>query len=334
MPTMARPRTTATIALVATLVLPLTACGQGAAGGSGVESGQSSPAAQNAAGFPRTITHDKGTTEIPAKPQRVVALDNSLAEAVVTLGSPLVGGIGAYRDQKGFPPYLGDAVKDTVDVGPLDNPNLEQIAALEPDVIVSATVRHDALYDRLSQIAPTVFVPTTGPIWKQNITTLGKVLGQEKAAETKLAAYEKRATALGREINAKASDPTISVVRFVDGPTRLYLPESFSGIILSDMGLKRPASQQKTGELNIDISEEQIGMVDADHVFVSSFSAGAEHKKKFEANPLWSRLSAVKAGRVHEVDDQNWMTSVSLHGADRVMDDLTKTFDVDPAKTK
>jgi iron complex transport system substrate-binding protein len=139
-------------------------------------------AAQSDTGFPRTITHDKGTTEIPAHPQRIVALDNSLVEAVVLLDRPLVGGISSYRDQKGFPPYLGDAVADTEDVGPLESPDLEAIAALEPDVIVSATVRHDALYDELSKIAPTVFVKTTGPQWRENVTFLGEALGAEDTA--------------------------------------------------------------------------------------------------------------------------------------------------------
>ena len=56
---------------------------------------------------------------------------------------PLVEGISSYRDLKGFPPYLGDAVKDTTEVGPMESPDLEAIAALKPDLIVSATVRHD-----------------------------------------------------------------------------------------------------------------------------------------------------------------------------------------------
>ncbi|MBO3128590.1 ABC transporter substrate-binding protein [Dermatophilus congolensis] len=314
------------------LVLTLAACGGAQNPGNAEVSANTTASGTHGESYPRTIKHDKGSTTIAVKPKRVVALDNSLAEAVVTLKSPLVGGIGNYRDQKGWPPYLGEAVKDTVDVGPLDNPNLEKIAALKPDLIVSATVRHDALYDRLSSIAPTVFVKTTGPIWKQNITFLGQVLGEEKAAKTQLDAYEKRAQSLGSAIKEKGKDPSISVVRFVDGPVRLYLPDSFSGIILSDMGLKRPAAQQEKGELTKEISEEQIGLADAGHIFVSSFSGGKEQKAKFEANPLWGRLEAVKEGNVHEVSDQNWMTSVSLQGADLVMDDLAKIFEVDPQK--
>ncbi|MGW8767987.1 ABC transporter substrate-binding protein [Streptomyces sp. NPDC055815] len=323
-----RPGRFAAALLTAALAFSVAACG----GGSGDEKPADKPAAASDAGFPRTVTHDKGKTEIKAKPKRVVALDNSLVEAVVALDAPLVGGIGSYRDQKGFPPYLGDAVKETKDVGPLDSPNLEAIAALKPDLIVSATVRHEDLYDQLSKIAPTVFVATTGPIWKENITFLGTALGEEKKAADKLAAYTTRAKKIGDAVNAKNPKQTYALVRFLDGPTRIYLPKTFSGIILTDMGLARPANQQDQKEFNIEISEEQIAQADADHIFVTTFSGGAERKKKFEANPLWKRLNAVQKGNVHEVEDSVWMTSVSLQGADLVLDDMAKIFKVDPAK--
>ncbi|MGR4881123.1 ABC transporter substrate-binding protein [Streptomyces sp. LARHCF249] len=331
-----RPGRIAAAVLTAALALSLAACG-GSSDDKKPAAESSKSAAAESAGFPRTVTHDKGQTEIKAKPKRVVALDNSLVEAVVALDTPLVGGIGSYRDQKGFPAYLGDAVKETKDVGPLDNPNLEAIAALKPDLIVSATVRHADFYDRLSQIAPTVFVKTTGPIWKENITFLGQALGQEEKAAAKLTAYQTRAKKIGDAINAKGGGkdggkPTFSIVRFLDGPTRIMLPKTFSGIILTDMGLTRPENQRDEVKFNIEISEEQIQQADADHIFMTTFSGGDERKKKFLANPLWQRLNAVQKNQVHEVEDSMWMTSVSLQGADMVLDDLAKAFQVDPAK--
>ncbi|MFG2333198.1 ABC transporter substrate-binding protein [Streptomyces sp. NPDC048604] len=324
-----RPGRFAAALLTAALAFSVAACG---GGGGADKPAADKPAAASEKGFPRTIAHDKGKAEIKKKPQRVVALDNSLVEAIVALDAPLVGGIGSYRDQKGFPPYLGDAVKDTKDVGPMDSPNLEAIAALKPDLIVSATVRHEDLYEQLNKIAPTVFVKTTGPIWKENVTFLGQVLGEEEKAKAKLTAYETRAKKIGAAINAKSPKQTYSLVRFLDGPTRIYLPKTFSGIILTDMGLARPANQQDQKEFNIEISEEQIAQADADHIFMTTFSGGEERKKKFLANPLWKRLNAVQKGNVHEVEDATWMTSVSLQGADLVLDDMAKLFKVDPAK--
>jgi len=290
----------------------------------------SKPAAGGSS-FPRTITHDKGTTKIAARPQRIVALDNSLVEAVVLLKQPLVGGISSYRDLKGFPPYLGDAVKKTTEVGPMESPDLEAIAALKPDLIVSATIRHDAIYDELSKIAPTVFVKTTGPQWQQNITTLGGALGAEDQATEALADYKVRAKQVGAAINAKAAKPTISVVRFLDGPTRLMQKATFIGMILSDAGLARPKSQD-VEDFALEVGEEQIRQADGGHIFVTSFSGGSAAKERFERNPLWKQLKGVQAGNVHDVRDEIWMTSVSVQGAHLVLDDLAKTFGVDPAR--
>ncbi|MBT2393288.1 hypothetical protein J7E87_28625 [Streptomyces sp. ISL-1] len=81
-----------------------------------------------------------------------------------------------------------------------------------------------------------------------------------------------------------------------------------------------------------EISEEQIGQADADHILITTFSGGEERKKKFLANPLWKRLNAVQKGQSHEVDDAVWMTSVSLQGTNLAFDDMAKVFKVDPAK--
>jgi iron complex transport system substrate-binding protein len=47
----------------------------------------------------------------------------------------------------------------------------------------------------------------------------------------------------------------------------------------------------------------------------------------------WKELEAVKAGHVHDVADEIWMTSVSVQVAHLVLDDLARTFGVDPARS-
>lgn len=328
MPSLTTRRSRPVVAALAVVVVGLVA-GCGGADEAAAPAGASAGAAAEDAAFPRTITHDQGETEIEARPKRVVALDNSLVEAVVALEVPLVGGIGSYRDQTGFPPYLGDAVADTEDVGPLETPDLEAIAALEPDLIVSASVRHEALYDELSAIAPTVFVETTGPIWKDNIRLMAEATGTEEKAEEVLDEYETRAANLGAAINEAEGDPTVSMIRFLDGPTRLYANASFSGIVFQDMGLARPADQD-VDEFAVEIGEEEIRKADADHIFVTVYSGGQEAADRFRSNPLWQELEGVKAGNVHEVEDAIWMTSVSLQGAHLMMDDMADIFGVDP----
>ncbi|GAB3414950.1 ABC transporter substrate-binding protein [Flindersiella endophytica] len=286
-------------------------------------------------GFPRTIEHAMGSTEIKSKPKRVLALDASYVDDALLLDTQVVGFTSYRAIHDKLPDYLGadrdTYAADAVSVGTLEEPSLEKIYQLKPDLIVSAKVRHEKIYQELSAIAPTVMSESTGPTWKENVRLLAKALGEEKKADAEISAYEKRAKAIGDEINAKAGNPTISVVRFVDGPTRLYQKASFSGIVLQDAGLARPKSQD-VEDFAAEISEERIADADADHIFVTTYAdeagSGAKTKAKFEQNPLWKLLS----GQVHEVDDALWMTPCSIQGAEYILDDLAKTFGVDPQR--
>jgi iron complex transport system substrate-binding protein len=266
----------------------------------------------------------------------VVALDASFVDATLILDTPVFG-YTDYRSINGkLPDYLGEDrttyAADAQAVGTLAEPNLEKIAALDPDLIISAKVRHEKLYDQLSAIAPTVMSETTGPTWKDNIRLEAKALGQEELAEKEISSYEQAAKTVGDAINAKASNPAISIVRFVDGPTRLYQKKSFSGIVLKDAGLARPKSQD-VEDFALEISPERIKDADGDAIFVSEFAdekgLSAKSAAQFKANPLWKPL----APKVHEVPDLTWMTAVGLQGAWVILTDLAKTFEV-PAPVK
>ncbi|GAA4074910.1 ABC transporter substrate-binding protein [Nonomuraea soli] len=281
----------------------------------------------------RTIKHAMGETKIPAQPKRVVALDQSFVDAVLTLQTPVVG-FTTYRsvDDK-LPAYLGEVAaqygKDAVPVGTLESPSLEKIIALKPDLIVSAKVRHEALYDKLSQIAPTVFSETTGAIWKENLRLMGQALGKEQLADETLKTFESRAAKLGEAIKAKeGAMPTIAVVRFAGEPTtRLYVENSYSGIVLKDVGFPRPAGQPKDpAKIAVDVSQERIADFDADHIFVATYPdpAAVGPKQQFVTNPLWDKLKGDK----HDVADVTWMTAVGIQGANAILDDVAKIFDV------
>ena len=318
----------AALALVAAATFALTAC-------SNSEEPAPTSGTTETAQFPRAVEHFRGTTEIPAAPQRIVALDNSFADAVLLLESPLVGYVD-YRDP-GLPDYLGSSrdqyAPDAVSVGTVSNASLEKIAALQPDLILSAEVRDAKNYEQLSAIAPTLFTQTTGPTWKDNIRLVGKALGKEDLAEQKITAYQDRAAAVGSEINGKANNPVISVVRFAGEPTaRLYRTTSFSGIVLDDAKLARPESQgpDPADPSNImqKISPELISEAEGDVIFVSTWQdpegKSAAAAKPFLESPLWQTLK----GRKVDVDDARWMTPVSVQGAHLILDDLSDTFGV------
>lgn len=298
-----------------------------------------SPAASESAGYPLTMEHTMGSTTIEAAPKRVVALDPSYIDAALLLGADLVGYVQYRQDPKApFAPYLGDvadATKDSVNVGTLAEPNLEKILELEPDLIVSAKVRHEALYPQLSKIAPTIFSVSTGPTWKENVVFLGEALGKKAKAEELVKAYEERAQKVGAAILAKKPEATYSLIRFTGGDTaRLYSSKSFIGEIMADMRIPRPKdAPDSKEEIFVPLSAEQILQGDAGLVMVSAFTPAGEEgdkaraqQQKFQSNPLWKRLE----GEVLPVDDSTFLASVSIQGAHAVITDLAKHYGVDP----
>ncbi|MBB2913824.1 iron complex transport system substrate-binding protein [Streptosporangium becharense] len=326
-------------AVGAVLSVGLAACGSSTSGTTAEPAGSTgASAAPGAAGtaYPRTVKHAMGETEIPAQPKRVVALDQSFVDAVLTLDTEVVGYTTYRAIEEKLPDYLApvlDQAKQATSVGTLEQPSLERIVALKPDLIVSAKVRHEALYDKLSQIAPTVFSETTGGLWKENLRLMGKALGKEDLAEQRITAYQERAAKIGESIKAKDGElPTISVVRFAGEPTvRLYVENSYVGLVLKDAGFPRPKDQPTvTDTIMVPISQENIAQLDADHIFVTAYldPAVAPVKEKFEANPLWGKLKGTK----HEVSDTTWISAVGLQGAHAILDDVAKIFEVDPAK--
>jgi iron complex transport system substrate-binding protein len=315
----------------ALLVAGLAACG------SAEPTATTSPTSAASEPF-RTVRHAMGETAIPAQPKRVVALDQSFVDAVLTLETPVVG-FTTYRSlETTLPDYLGAVARDygreATPVGTLEQPSLEKIMALKPDLIVSAKVRHEALYDKLSKIAPTVFSETTGAIWKENLRLMGQALGKEELADTRIKEYEARAATIGASIKEKEGElPTISIVRFAGEPTvRLYVEKSYSGLVMKDIGFPRPEGQPTVEDtIAVDVSQERIPDLDADHIFVSTYAdpSAAESKQKFVTNPLWGKLK----GEKHEVADLTWMTAVGIQGAHSIMDDVAELFGVDPART-
>lgn len=303
-------------------------------------SGEPAPGGSAPPGFPRTIEHVMGSAEIPAPPQRVAALDSSFVDAALALETPVAAYTRYPASGVDVPAYLTPADRRFLEgarqVGTQESPDVEALYEVAPDLVASAKVRHEQIYGQLADVAPTVFSRTTGASWKENIRLLARSLGKEQLAEQKIGAYEQRARRIGDAIKAKVGRaPTYSLVRFTAGePTvRLYSSESFPGIVLADAGLVRPPGQPDVrGKVALDLSQEQIRQLDADTIFVSAYrdprTQAADARAQFEGNPLWGALR----GQRVTVDDTNWVTSVSLQGAATMLDDLARTYGVDPAR--
>jgi iron complex transport system substrate-binding protein len=295
------------VGLSAATALSLAACGDSAA---------STETA--AADDTRTVTHFRGTTEVPADPQRVVVLDLGELDSAIALGVTPVGAVKAPVEE-GLLSYLEDEAEDIELVGEIGEPDLEKIAALEPDLILGSDVRVEDFYDELSAIAPTVFTETVGVAWKDNLAVHAQALGREEEAEELMAAYQERAEEVGEKVD---DDLAVSIVRFVPGEIRLYAQDNFIGTVLEDAGIARPAAQD-VAEFSVTVSPEQIDKATGDVVFVGTYGDPAETDgPAVLGGPLWKRIPAVQAGEVHEVDDDIWFLGTGVGAAELVLDEL------------
>lgn len=313
-----------TLAAVVALAASVALAGCGSDSGTGSGSG-----GEKAAGGTHTMDTVMGEVEVPNDPKRVVVLDTAELDSALTLGVKPVGASVADVSQ-GFLDYFPkEKVQGIEKVGTIASPNLEKIAGLDPDLILSSKLRDADRYEELSAIAPTVFTETTGYPWKENFLVHAEALGKEKKAQQVIDEYqthvEETVQALGgRE---KASKTTVSMVRFIEGAdTRLYGPKSYIGTILDDLGVGRPAILDKAEDgFALEVSPEQIDKGDADVVFYSSYgSAEKSGEKKTVGSPLWKNLEAVKSGNAFHVSDDLWFMGIGYTAAGQILDEVEK----------
>ena len=276
--------------------------------------------------FPRVIRHASGTTEVKAKPTKVLPLDSGELDAVVQLGLKPIG----YLDYNPalMPPHLVSALQGVKTVGTLAEPNLEAVASLAPELMLTTLIRHEKIADRLKAIAPTIFGVSTGVVWKQNFALYAKGLGREVEADQAVRAYEERL----KKLNAALPNPrpTVSVVRVLNNNLRYYQRANYSGTILTDLGFRRPPSQNVDDFALLNQSLETLGQsADADLIVLSP-AEGTEggFYKEMLASPLWQNLPAVKRGAVLVVLDDVWMAGIGYRSAELILDDIAKYFKI------
>jgi iron complex transport system substrate-binding protein len=260
-----------------------------------------------------------GETCVPEHPERVIVLDTGHLDGALSLGVKPIGSVEAFAGA-GFPSYLDGMTEGIEVVGTIAEPNLEAILALDPDLILSATIRHEAIYPQLAAIAPTVFTESVGVVWKENLDLFAEALNRHDLLAIRWAEYEARIAAIRRAVPVEEIE--VSIIRFVSGENRLMQRGSFIGTVIDDVGFARPESQQSE-EFMLTISQEQIDLIDGDVVFVSYYGDPAQTEMSaFLGSPLWQTLSAAQNGNVYEVDDDHWFLGIGFLGANRVFDDL------------
>ena len=287
----------------------------------------STPAETSADNAPRhTITDASGRQiQIPVAPRRVVALSEQDLDAALALGAPVVGTVNG-RGQRTPPRYLGTRTKGIAVVGEITTPSLDKIYDVEPDLILAGGVSDQNLLNSLAKAAPTVVTYRLATDWKTAFALQSNVLAKTEAAASVRAAYSTKLatvrTALGRNANA-----TVSIVRWnPTGPTVMQTGQ-FASLVLSDAGLRRPATQQEPGfSHSAPLSLESLSKIDADWIFFGTLTPtgkATEALHAAQATPAFQQLNAVRAGRVVPVDGSLWTSRGGPLAAVEVLNNVT-----------
>ncbi|MGG4441395.1 ABC transporter substrate-binding protein [Brevibacillus fortis] len=320
------------------VVMLVTGCGGQATPSS--SSSSSTPAASSTTPAPtpaateeREVKHFMGSTKIKGTPQRVVALTSESTEAVLALGITPVGAVMSGLGKPGDPwhPHIKEKMKDAVELGDENQPNVELIASLKPDLILGTKGRQgqEKVYAQLSAIAPTVFSEDLVGRWKINFALYSEALNKKAEGDKLMADFDKKI----EDAKGKLGDKTktkVSVVRFVAGRTRLYLKDTFSGVVLSQLGFARPASQD-IDEFKKDIPKELMAEMDGDVMFywIGDYSGDGSANKYTEEwmkDPLYQKLNVAKNNKAFQVDEVIWNVGGGILSAELLVDDIVERF--------
>lgn len=209
---------------------------------------------------------------------------------------------------------LPESTKDAVKVGNPMNPDLEIIKSLNPDVVVSVdTLGED--YKKLftDNNIPSEFIDlTTLEGLKTSISTLGERFNKtEKANEilNELKVKEDEFSNLSKE-----EKKNVLLVFAAPGSMMIATPSSYIGNLVDKVGANNIVKDDK--KPFVSYSNEEIVKLNPDMVLVMTHGMPEQAKKmaeeKFASDPAWSRIEAVKEGKVYYLENGYFGMSANL----------------------
>jgi iron complex transport system substrate-binding protein len=297
-----RPSWRALLGLATLIVAALVVAGCGG-GGSSSSSGASTESGSSASDAAATSTEPTvetiyGPVKVPAAPKKIVALDFPEATALADLGVKPVG-------QPYYVPALPAYEKFFQGVPKVTNssaePELEKIAALEPELIVGDANELEGkkkIYEELSQIAPTVLFEwtTAAGSWEADAMGTAEAIGEAPQLEELKGAYEEHAADIKSKYGGWLGSHPLDLVTGEPGVFYIYNPTASHARVLIAAGAKLGAGaglKEGFGEY----STEKYPLLKGDGALVVDEPAPGAAKEVTE-NALFENLPAARAGDV------------------------------------
>jgi ABC-type Fe3+-hydroxamate transport system substrate-binding protein len=278
-----------------------------------------SAVATPAADAVKTITHPLGTTTIKGTPKRIVTLEWAYTEDVLALGIQPVG----QADTKGYNTWVNvkPALDATVvDVGTRQEPNLETITGLKPDLIITSTLRSSKNYEALSKIAPTIVFESypaegKGDQFEGMLTTfktIADVTGKKAEGDKVVADLDKAFADTKAKLAAVKKDGaefalTQAFSNQNNADLRMFTDNSMVVQILQRIGLKNVFKSSKFELYGFSTaSVEALPAVQNANFFYIVQDNDNVFEKQLKDNAVWKGLAFVKENKTFKLPGNTW----------------------------
>ena len=255
----------------------------------------------------QNIEHDRGTTEVCNQPQKIVAIGPNMLELLLALEIQSVG----YADYFALPaekfdrpsqqiPFLGNRItSNPVNLGTADDPNLETIAQLQPDLILGGVASNEDEYDLLSQIAPTLlFTYAVDDKWQDQIKAIAQAVGRTENAEEVIKEHSKHIAQTKQALQPiVAQYPRFLFIgsEQLDQGVQIdpYNHDSFCSGLLEDIGFKMVFPPNSQGQEGVGgaVSLEILSQLQSDSIMVQGYNS---QFNEFEDDLLQHQTAAIK----------------------------------------
>lgn len=249
-----------------------------------------------------------GQITVPANLSRIAVLDTNALNTIHALGAS--DKVVALPKGTPLPKVLQDFNEGKyLDVGTVKEPNLEKIAASQPELILMSG-RMENLLDPIKQIAPTYFVDVDYNdqfnSFKQQTLNIAEMVGKKQDAEQQLQTLEKDINAL----KAKTKGKTALVILVNNSKIAAYGPGSRFGNIHDLYGFTPADPSIKVGLHGMAVSHEFIAQKNPDYLFVidrgAAITENQQGAKQVLNNKIINQTKAAQNGNIVYLDSSNW----------------------------
>ncbi|NDJ87048.1 MAG: ABC transporter substrate-binding protein [Chloroflexi bacterium] len=289
----------------------------------------STGSAQDGPEFPLTIEDETGAALTFEEPvEDILCLSIACLDHLYVLGLEPVG----MTDLLTIPyeQHFGELNEDIVVIEGGMQPDLEQIAALDPDVVIGQVGFFEPLREPLQSIAPLYLIlPRTVDNTAEQLRTIATITGDPDAAEPVIAAFSDRYAAY----EALAPDDTKSIlIVFGAAEDDTMFVEADNGqtcMLFEDLAtcpFELPENAGPFGAFGYEyFSFEAILEVDPDVIFFSGYDTDRTQNDEviqaMQENPLWMALSAVENDAVYSIVPWVWRGGHGFHFMTMTLDE-------------